>query len=147
MTETTNQPLDRFAPVDVLVVEIPDGEVTPDIFVPLLELVERKVIRVLDLEFVRRHDDGDVSLIDVTSIPAGPGVDFGYLEGASSGLLDEDDLAYIGDIIEPGSIAGVLLFEHVWMVPMADTIETNGARIAAWGQVDLQDLFAALDSE
>ena len=73
--------------------------------------------------------------------------DLGYLVGASSGLLDEDDIAFVGDLIAPGSLAGVLLYEHSWIIPMADALEAGGARIVTAAHLDPLDVVGALGAE
>jgi hypothetical protein len=125
---------DRLGPVDVLVIEFPRGELRPEGFATLLDLVERDIIHVLDLEFVRRDADGGVALVDLADAVAGS--ELVFLAGASSGLLDPDDVAFVGEVVEPGSLAGVLLFEHVWIMPLADAIEAGGARIVTSAHVD-----------
>ncbi|NCD19153.1 MAG: DUF1269 domain-containing protein [Actinobacteria bacterium] len=136
--------MDRIGPVDVLVIEFPRGEVKSQGFATLLDLVERDIIHVLDLEFVRRDVDGGVELVDIAEAVADAPEDLGFLVGAASGLLDPDDVAFVGEVIEPGSLAGVLLFEHVWIMPMAEAIEAGGARIVTAAHVDPLDLLVAL---
>ena len=133
---------DRLGPVDVLVIEFPRGELRPEGFATLLDLVERDIIHVLDLEFVRRDAEGGVALVDLADAVAGS--ELAFLEGASSGLLDPDDVAFVGEVVEPGSLAGVLLFEHVWIMPLAAAIEAGGARIVTSAHVDPLDLIAVL---
>lgn len=136
---------DRVGPVELLVIEFPRGEVTGAGFATMTDLVDRGVIAVLDLEFVRRTDDGDLELVDTAEAVAGASDDLGYLVGASAGLLDPDDITAVGESIEPGSLAGVLLFEHVWILPMVDAIQAGGARVVTSARVDPADLFSALD--
>lgn len=136
---------DRLGPVELLVIEFPRGEVRAEGFATLTDLVDRGVIGVLDLEFVRRGEDGEVVLVDPAEAVAGAPDDLGHLVGASTGLLDHDDVAAVGESIEPGSLAGVLLFEHVWILPMVDAIEAGGARVLTTARVDPADLTAALD--
>lgn len=136
---------DRLGPVEILIIEFPRGQVSGAGFATMTDLVDRGVIAVLDLEFVRRTDDGRAELVDVTDAVAGAPDDLGYLVGASSGLLDPDDVTLVGESIEPGSLAGVLLFEHVWMFSMVDAIQAGGARVVTSARVDPADLTAALD--
>lgn len=143
--DTGTGPVDRLGPVELLVVEFPRGEVRAAGFATMTDLVDRGVIAVLDLEFVRRTAEGDVEVVDIVDAVAGAPDDLGYLVGASSGLLDADDITAVGEAIEPGSLAGVLLFEHVWIVPMVDAIEAGGARVVTSARVDPADLAAALD--
>lgn len=139
--------MDRLGPVDVLVIEFPRGEVRSEGFATLLDLVERDIIHVLDLEFVRRDLDGSVESVDITEAVADAPEDLGFLVGAASGLLDPDDVAFVGEVIDPGSLAGVLLFEHVWIMPMAEAIEAGGARIVTAAHVDPLDLLEALGDD
>ncbi|MFK5635843.1 DUF6325 family protein [Ornithinimicrobium sp. LYQ103] len=136
---------DRLGPVELLVIEFPRGQVSGAGFATMTELVDRGVIAVLDLEFVRRTEDGAIELVDVADAVADAPDDLGYLLGASSGLLDPDDIATVGESIEPGCLAGVLVFEHVWILPMADAVQAGGARVLAAARVDPADLVAALD--
>ncbi len=138
---------DRFGPVDVLIVEFPRGVITSAGFDSLLDLVHRQVIQVLDLEFVRRDDSGEVTLVDIADAVADAPEDLGFLVGASSGLLDEEDVTYVGGLIEPGSLAGVLLYEHVWMIPLADAIESGGAHVLSVGHLDPLDVIDAIGTD
>ena len=142
MTTTTE---DRLAPVELLIIEIPREEVRATGFATLTDLVDRGIITVLDLEFVRRTDEGAVERVGVADVVAGASDDLGFLIGASTGLLDEDDIAEVGASIEPGSLAGVLLFEHAWILPMVDAIHSGGARVLTSARVDPAEIAAALD--
>ena len=143
----SQNPQDRLGPVDILVIEFPRGELKHEGFATLVDLVERGIIHVLDLEFVRKDTDGGVAIVDIEDAVAGASEDLGFLVGASSGLLDLDDVTFVGEVIEPGSLAGVLLFEQIWIMPMADAIERSGARIVTFAHVDPVDVIAALGSD
>lgn len=143
----SDAPLDRFGPVDVLVIEFPRGQIRAEGFGTLVDLVERDIVRVLDLEFVQRSEEGEVSIVDIADAVAGAPADLGYLVGASSGILDADDIAFVGEVIEPGSLAGVLLLEQTWILPMADAIEAGGARIVTAAHIDPHDLITVLGDE
>ena len=115
---------DVLAPVDFIVVEFPDGVPTASGFEQLLDLVDRNVIRVLDLEFIREDGTG-VRTVAVSDLAEHPGVDLAAWEGASSGLLDLDDLATIGAEIGDDSVAvrgGVRktsgYWHRRWLVPI-----------------------------
>lgn len=143
--DTTGDMSDRVGPIELLVIEFPRGEIRAAGFATMTDLVDRGVIAVLDLEFVRRAEDGEVELVDIGDAVADASDDLGHLVGASSGLLDADDIAAVGASIEPGSLAGILLFEHVWILPMVDAIHAGGARVLTAARVDPADLVAALD--
>ena len=136
---------DRLGPTELLVIEFPRGEVRSEGFATLTDLVARGVIGVLDLQFVRRSQDGTVEQVTITDAVAGDDEDLRHLAGAASGLLDADDLQSVGDSIEPGSLAGALLFEHTWLLPMIDAISTGGARVISSARVDPAEIIAALD--
>ena len=136
---------DRLGPTELLVIEFPRGQVRAEGFATLTDLVDRGVIAVLDLEFVRRTESGGVERVSVADAVAGADEDLGHLVGAESGLLDEDDLRTVAESIAPGSLAGALLFEHTWMLPMVDAIVAGGARVITSARVDPAEIVAALD--
>lgn len=136
---------DRLGPVELLVIEFPRGEVTGAGFATLTDLVERDIVTVLDLEFVRHTENGEVVLVDIAEAVADAPDDLGYLVGASTGLLDDEDVAAVGESIDPGSLAGVLLFEHTWILPMVDAVHAGGARVVTSARVDPAEVAAALE--
>ncbi len=136
---------DVLAPVDFIVVEFPDGVPTASGFEQLLDLVDRGVIRVLDLEFIRKDGTG-VRAIAISDFAEHPGIDLSAWEGASSGLLDIDDLATIGAEIGDDSVAVVVVFENVWVLGLVDSWSRSGARLIFDGAVPTADLLNALDA-
>ena len=136
---------DVLAPVDFIVVEFPDGVPTAGGFARLLDLVDRGVIRVLDLEFIRK-DGAGVRTVAVSDLAEHPGVDLSAWDGASSGLLDLDDLATIGAEIGDDSLAVVVVFENVWVLGLVDGWSRSGARLVFDGAVPTADLLSALDA-
>lgn len=136
---------DRLGPTELLVIEFPHGEVRGEGFATLTELVEREVIGVLDLQFVRRTDGGTVERVSVTDAVAGDDEDLGPLAGATPGLIGADDIEAVGDSIEPGSLAGVLLLEHTWILPMIERMADSGARVVRSVRVDPAQIVAARD--
>lgn len=140
-----DHPRDRLGPTEVLVIEFPRGQVRAEGFATLTDLAARGVIAVLDLEFVRRAENGEVARVSVADAVAGAPADLADLAGAESGLLDDDDLRDLGESIEPGSLAGALLLEHTWILPMADALSSGGARLVTSARVDPAEIVAALD--
>lgn len=135
---------DEAGPVEYLVVEFPSGSVTTEGFGVLLDLVERDVIRILDLEFVAKDDSGVVRPVDLPDVVSAATGDFSPFLGSSSGLLDAEDVRLVGGLIEPGSLAGVLVYESVWAASMASALRRQEARVISMGQVPLTDLVAVL---
>lgn len=137
--------LDVLGPVEFAVVEFPGGVVGGDGFRELLRLADSGVIRVLDLEFVTRIADGSVVPVPVGDVAVGPGVDLTPFDGASSGLIDGADLATLGDSIEVGSVAAVLVYEEQVLIPVVAAWHSAGGRLALVGHLEPADLDEALD--
>lgn len=140
-----SNPVDVLAPIDFIVVEFPDGIPAAGGFERLLDLVDRNVIRILDLEFIRNDATG-VHTVAISELADHPGVDLTVWEGASSGLLDADDLATIGAELAPGGVAAVVVFENVWVLGLVDDWARSGARLVLDGAVPAGDLLDALDA-
>lgn len=131
--------------VEFLVIEAPAHSAEAADFAPLLDLVNRDVIRVLDLEVVAKDEAGKVSLVDPSLIGVGELSQLAAFAGSSSGLLDGDDVAQAGGVVQPGHLAVVLVYENVWTATLAAALGRHGARLVATGQVQVDDLEAALD--
>jgi hypothetical protein len=111
--------LDETGPIDYLVVEFPDNRMTGEGFPILVDLVDSGIIRILDLVFVTRDADGSIAAVEISDLDGDGQLDLSVFEGASSGLLGEDDLNEAAAAIEPGSSAGILVYENVWAAPFA----------------------------
>ena len=132
-------------PIDYLAVEWPGGHVTGEGFELLLDLVNRGIVRVLDLEFITKAADGTVAKVALGDVEHGGDVDVTMWDGASSGLLDQSDLDAVAAAIDPGSLAGVLVYENLWAVPMMTALDRSTARMVGSGRVVVEDLLTALD--
>jgi hypothetical protein len=115
-------------------------------FPVIVDLVDRGLIRVLDLSFVTRAPDGSVRALDLRDIDRDGNLDLRVFEGASSEMLDEQDLAEMASVLEPGSSAGILLFENTWAIPFVHAIRRGGGELVAAGYVAQDALAAALDA-
>ena len=102
----------------------------------LLNLVERGIIRVLDVLFVMQNEDGTVSGVG----------DFKIFSGASSGLLGEEDVATAAEALEPGTAAVLIVYENRWAAPFAAAVRRNGGILLENQRIPAQDLVAALDA-
>ncbi len=132
-------------PISYLIVEFPGSKMTGEGFVTLLDLVDRGVIRILDLMFVRRDPGGSVRVLDLQDIDRDGKFDLAVFAGASSGLLAESDLAEAASVIEPGSSAGILIFENRWATGFIQALRRGEAQLVAAGYIPQADLIAALD--
>ena len=141
----TTHELDQMGPVDYVVIEFPDGQPKGEAAPLLVDLVDRGIIRILDLMVIVKNDDGTVSGVEITDLD-GDGVnDLRVFEGASSGLLGDEDKRQAGDVLEPGAAAIVILFENRWAAPFARAVREAGGQLVAFGRIPVQGLLAALD--
>jgi hypothetical protein len=109
---------DVLGPIDYLAVEFPGGRITGEGFALVMDLVRRGLIRVLDMQFVGKAADGTVSRVQLRDVERGGDIDITRWDGAHSGLLDQSDRDAVGAEIEAGSLAGILVYENVWAVPL-----------------------------
>jgi hypothetical protein len=145
MEYVTND-LDEMGPVDYIVVEFPGNRMTGEGFPILLDLVDRGLIRILDLVFVRKDADGTVSAVELSDLDRDGEMNLAVFDGASSDLLDTDDLSEAGNVIEPGSSAGILVYENRWAAPFASALRRGGAQLVARGHIPLEAIAASLDA-
>jgi Family of unknown function (DUF6325) len=138
--------LEQMGPIDYLVVEFPGSRMTGEGLPLLVDLVDRGIIRILDLVFVKKELDGSMKGMAITDLDHDGRLDLAVFEGASSGLLDEDDISDAGGVLEPGSSAGILVYENVWAAPFATALRRGGAQLVASGRIPVQALLAAIDA-
>jgi hypothetical protein len=143
LTENTDIEL---GPVDYLVVEWPAGtEPTGEGLKHLVDLTERGLIRVLDLAFVRKNQDGTLDGLLVADLDQDGTLDLAEFEGASSGLLSEHDYDEAGAALEPGASAAILIYENRWAAPFAAAVRRSGAELIASGRIPVDALLEALE--
>ena len=104
--------------------------------------MDRGIIRVLDLAFIRKELDGTVRRLDLAEL----GPELAVFDGASSGLLDQEDLDAAADAIAPDSTAGLLVYENRWAAPLAVALRRGGGQMVASWRVPVQAILAALDA-
>lgn len=138
---------DQIGPIDVAVIAYPAGAPMTGDAVPLLmDLVDRGIIRVLDVMFVTKTEDGTFAGFDARDLDDKGVGDFTVFEGASSGLLDESDVAQAADAIEPGAAAVMLVYENRWAAPFIAAVRRNGGVPIAFERIPVQDVIDALDA-
>lgn len=133
-------------PIDYLVVAFPGSKMTGKAFPLLVDLVDRGIIRILDLIFVKREADGSMVGLTIADFDRDGTLDFAVFEGASSGLLAQADLEEAASVIEPGDSAGILVYENLWAAPFASALLEGGAELIAGGRIPVPELVAALDA-
>jgi hypothetical protein len=135
----------EMGPIDYVVVEFPGNRMTGEGFPILVDLVDRGVIRILDLLFVRKDKDGSVAGMEVADFDGDGALDLAVFQGVSSGLLGEDDIEEAGRALEPGNSAGILVYENVWAAPFATALRRGGAQLVASGRIPVPAVLAALE--
>lgn len=135
----------EIGPIDYLLVEWPgrqpNGEVAPH----LVDLVDRGLIRILDLLFIAKDEEGNVAALNIADV-GGDVAELSIFEGASSGLLGDDDVEQAGGVLEPGTSAALLVFENSWAAPFVGAVRRSGGELVASGRIPAEDVLAALDA-
>ena len=138
--------LDQVGPIDYIVVAFPTDRMTGEAFPLLIDLVDRGVIRILDLVFLRKDSDGVVTTLSQVDLERMQVLEAALFEGAASGLIDQDDIAEAAAALDPGTAAGVLVYENTWAAPFASAVRRSGGQLVASGHVPVQALLATLDA-
>ena len=138
---------EEFGPVDIVVIGYPaDAPMTGEAAPMLLDLVDRGIIRVLDVLFVIKNDDGTFSGLEAKNLDSKTVGDLVAFEGASSGLLGEEDAATAAEAIEPGTAAVMIVYENRWAAPFVAAVRRNGGVPLAFERIPVQDLIDSLDA-
>jgi hypothetical protein len=138
-------PMTDMGPIDYLIVEFPDDRRTGEGLPLLVDLVERGTIRLLDLVFIRRNHDDSIVGIALTDFDGDRHLDLTVFQGASSGLVDEDDIGRAAAVLEPGSSAAILIYENLWAAPLAAALRRGGAELVASGRIPYSVIETTLD--
>jgi hypothetical protein len=135
----------EMGPIDYVLVEWPgkqpEGEIAPH----LVDLVDRGLIRILDLAFLVKDEDGTIAAVEISDL-GDEVAELSIFEGASTGLLDEEDHAEAGAALEPGTSAALLVYENTWAAPFATAVRRSGGQLVAGGRIPIEDVLAALDA-
>ena len=123
-------------PVDWLVVELRDGELTGGLTEAVVELVQRDLVRVLDLVVVDKDLDGAVATREVADTEAGELIGSRSPDPRPCPLLTVNDVANVAAALDPGTSAAVLVWEHRWAVPFARAVRDSGGQLVATGRLD-----------
>jgi hypothetical protein len=137
----------ELGPIDVVVIGFPAGAPMTGDAIPLfVDLVDRGIIRVLDVQFIRKDEDGTFSGFDIADLDQDKHGDLVAFAGATTGLLSDDDLAMAAAEIEPGAAAVMIVYENHWAAPFIAAVRRNGGEFIADERIYIQDLVAALDA-
>ncbi len=136
--------IEEMGPIDYIVVEWPGRQPNGSVAPLLVDLVDRGLIRVLDLAFIAKRDDGSVGGLEISEVADEVG-ELKVFEGASSGVLTDEDAAAAGEALEPGTSAALLVYENTWAAPFATAVRESGGQLVASGRIPIQAFIAALD--
>ena len=138
---------DELGPIDIVVIAYPaDAPMTGEAVPIVMDLIERGIIRVLDVLFVMQNEDGTFSGFEAKDLEPNKIGDFKVFEGATSGLLGEEDVATASEALEPGSAAVMIVYENRWAAPFAAAVRRNGGVVVDNQRIPVQDVIDALDA-
>jgi hypothetical protein len=143
----TNAPLDDLGPVDYVIVEFPAGEArfTGEMVDELVKLVDAGTIRLVDVLILVKDADGSVEALELSDLDdLGP---LQSLEAELAELLAEEDVEHLAAAMDPGSVAGVLIYENLWAAPFASAARRSGGQLIANGRIPIQAIIAAVEAD
>ena len=143
MSET----IDELGPVDYIVVEFPGSKFNGEIAPALADLIDRNLVKVLDLVFIVKDADGSIEGLELGDLDEGIAGEIEKLEVDIAHLLSEDDIAKVAEALEPDSSAAVLVWENTWAAPFAAAVRHSGGQLVASGRIPTQALIAALEAD
>ena len=133
-------------PISYLIVEVKGDTMTGEGLPVLAGLADSGIIRILDLAFMAKDSDGSLRMLELSDLDADGTMGLAVFEGASSGLIDETDLADASPAIEPGTVAAIVIFENRWATGFVDALRRGGAELVAAGYIPQDAVLAALDA-
>jgi hypothetical protein len=142
---TEDAALDEMGPIDYVVLEWPEKQPTGEVAPLILDLVDRGIIRILDIAFLAKGTDGSVAALDLAALN-GDGAGFREFDGAASGILGQEDLDEAAAALQPGTSAAILVWENTWAAPIAVALRRSGGQLVASGRIPVQAILASLDA-
>jgi len=143
----TDASLDELGPVDYLVVEFPAGasNFTGEMAKELLALVDAGTIRVIDILILTKDDEGNIDAMELSDV--GELGELQGLEAQLAELLAEEDVAHLAASMDPGTTAGVLIWENLWAAPFAAAARRSGGQLIANGRIPIQAILASIEAD
>jgi hypothetical protein len=145
LDDITEQDL-ALGPIDYLALEFPEARMNGEGLAAILDLVDRGLVRILDLRAVKREADGTFTEIEIADFDSDGTLDLAVFEGISSGLLDDDDLSQAASLIDPGKVVALLVWENTWAAPFVSAMRRVGADVIASGRIPVSDVIELLDA-
>jgi uncharacterized membrane protein len=139
--------MDELGPVDWIVVEFPETKLTGEIAPILKDLVDRELIRVLDLLFLTKDEDGGYEVFEASDMEDSEIGELRAFETELAMLLSEQDVVDLAETIDPGSSAAVLVWENLWAAPFGSAVRHAGGQLTASGRIPIQAVIAAAEAD
>jgi Family of unknown function (DUF6325) len=137
----------ELGPVDIVVIGFPPGAPKTGESIPyFVDLVDRGIIRVLDVLIIQKDDDGRVAELEIADIGGEVMSSLTVFDGARSGMLGEDDAALAGEALEPGEAAVLICFENAWAAPFVSAVRRNGGQLLDYQRIPTQQVLDVLDA-
>lgn len=133
-------------PVEYLVVAFPGSRFTGAIAPALAEAVVSKAVRIIDLTFVQRDEDGAIEIVELDDLDPDDVVSFQPVEGEVGGLLNSDDIRTLGQSVPPGSSAALIVWEDLWALPLTEAVRASGGQLVAHERIPAEVAEAALSA-
>lgn len=147
MTANVAEPLDELGPVDWIVVEFPGSRFKGEIAPTLADLVDRGVVRVLDLLLIRKADDGSLDFYELSDLDESEIGSLRAYETVIADLLSVEDVEAVAAAVEPGSTAALLVWENTWAAPFGSAVRRAGGQLVASGRIPVQAILAAIEAD
>jgi hypothetical protein len=141
-SSTEAGPIDEMGPIDFYCIEFPNRHFSGEALPYFVDLVDRGIVRLLDLVVIAKEADGSVARLNIVEV----GPNLAIFDGAASGLLDDEDVRAAGEIINPNSAAVLMVIENRWAAPFAMALRRGGAQLVASARLPIQAILAALDA-
>ncbi|WP_432874993.1 DUF6325 family protein [Kribbella sp. CA-245084] len=132
-------------PIDYLLLEFTGNKLTGRAAEELVNLVERGIVHVYDVMVVGKDINGSVYMVDLAETSE-QGGGFASLNGARSGILDEEDLREVAGAMQPGTLAALIVYENTWAIPFVAAALESGGQMIAGGRIPAQDVMDVLDA-
>jgi hypothetical protein len=143
----TDDESETVAPIDFVIIEFPPGQqnFSGEVIDEVLALVDAGIIRLVDAIVLTKDDEGTVEAVELSELEGPPGL--AALAEELADFLAESDVAALAEAMEPGSVAGALVYENLWAAPFAAAARRAGGRLIADGRIHSQDIADAIEAE
>ena len=139
--------IDELGPVDWIVLEFPGAKLNGEIAPILKDYVDRGLIRILDLLFIKKDEDGGFEAFEAADMEDSEIGELRAFETELAMLLSEQDVVDLAETIDPGSSAAVLVWENLWAAPFGSTVRNAGGQLVASGRIPTQAVLAAIEAD